>query len=87
MSKEKRTSYLEAEFSHKWGEIKKLVGGGTEYSDAAIRRLFGKRHQDAAEDLISMGVLERTTRGGKQTFRVPFLYRHGLDCTQRFVAV
>jgi hypothetical protein len=87
MSKEKRTSYLEAEFPHKWAEIKKLVGGGTEYSTTAMQRLFGKRHQAATEDLISMGVLERATKGGEDTFRVPFLYRHGLECTQRFVAI
>ncbi len=86
MSKEKRTNYLEAEFPHMWGEIKKLVGGGTEYSSAAMRRLFGKHHEGAIEDLISMGVLERATKAGEQTFRVPFLYRRGLECTQRFVA-
>ncbi len=86
MSKEKRTNYLEAEFPHKWGEIKKLVGGGTGYSATAMQRLFGKKYQAAAEDLVSIGVLERATSGGEQTFRVPFLYRHGLDCTQRFVA-
>ena len=86
MSKEKRTNYLVAEFPHKWGEIKKLVGGGTEYSDAAIQRLLGKKHQATAEDLISIGVLERrATKDGAQTFRVPYLYRHGLECTQRFV--
>jgi hypothetical protein len=86
MSKEKRTNYLEAEFPHKWGDIKKLVGGGTQYSVAAMQRLFGKKYQAATEDLISIGVLERATRAGEQTFRVPFLYRHGLECTQRFVA-
>ena len=87
MSKEKRTTYLEAEYPHKWETIKKLIAGGTEYSDAAIHRLFGRKHQDATEDLISMGVLERATRRGVHTFRVPFLYRRGLDCTQRFVAM
>ena len=87
MSKEKRTTYLEAEFPHKWDAIRKLIGGGTEYSDTAIHRLFGKKYQDSAEDLISMGVLERGTRRGVQTFRVPFIYRRALDCTQRFVAV
>jgi hypothetical protein len=86
MSKEKRTNYLEAEFPHKWVEIKKLVGGGTEYSSSAMQRLFGKKYQNAIEDFISIGVLERTTRSGELTLRVPFLYRHGLDCTQRFVA-
>jgi hypothetical protein len=85
MSKEKRTNYLEAEFPHKWVEIKKLVGGGTEYNVIAIQRLFGRKHQSTVEDLISIGLLERTTKRGEQTFSVPFLYRHGLDCTQRFV--
>jgi len=86
ISKEKRTTYLEAEFPHKWELIKKLIGGGTEYSESALNRLFGKKHQAAAEDLISVGVLERGTKSGKPTFRVPFLYRRGLECTQRFVA-
>jgi hypothetical protein len=86
MSKEKRTNYLEAEFPHKWGEIKKLVGGGTKYSSIAIQRLFGKKHQSTVDDLISIGVLERTTKHGEQTFSVPFMYRHGLECTQRFVS-
>jgi hypothetical protein len=87
MSKEKRTNYLEAEFPHKWGEIKKLLGGGTEYSSDAMHRLFGKKYQTAVEDLISIGVLERrATKAGAETFRVPYLYRQGLDCTQRFVA-
>lgn len=86
MSKEKRTTYLEAEFPHKWDTIRKLIGGGTEYSEAAIHRLLGRKHQAAAEDLISIGVLERATKSGKPTFRVPFLYRRGLECTQRFVS-
>jgi hypothetical protein len=86
MSKEKRTTYLEAEFPHKWDTIKQLIAGGTEYSEAAMQRLFGKKNQDATEDLISVGVLERATKKGVHTFRVPFLYRRGLDCTQRFVA-
>ena len=85
LSKEKRTTYLEAEFPHKWDLIEKLIGGGTEYSETAITKLFGKKYQGATEDLISVGVLERGTRRGKTTFRVPFLYRHGLECTQRFV--
>jgi hypothetical protein len=66
MSKEKGTTYLEAEFPHKWDAIKKLIGGGTEYSDAAIHRLFGRKYQDATEDLISMGIFERATRRGSR---------------------
>jgi hypothetical protein len=84
MSKEKGTTYLEAEFPHKWDAIKKLIGGGTEYSTAALQRLFGRKHQDITEDLISMGVLERTKRE-VPTFRVPFVYRRALDCTQKFI--
>ena len=86
MSKEKCTTYLQAEFPHKWGEIKKLIRGGTEYSKSAMQRMFGKKYEVAMEDLLSIGVLERGTKGGEQTFRIPYLYRRGLDCTQRFVA-
>jgi len=86
LSKDKRANYLEAEFPHKWDMIQKLIGGGTEYTEQAISKLFGKKNQTAAEDLISIGVLERGTKKGKTTFRVPFLYRRGLECTQRFVA-
>ena len=86
LSKEKRTNYLEAEFPHKWDMIQKLIGGGTAYSEQAITKLFGKKNHSAAEDLISIGVLERGTKSGQTTFRVPFLYRRGLECTQRFVA-
>jgi len=86
LSKEKRATYLEAEFPHKWDMIEKLIGGGTEYSESAITKLLGKKHQGVTEDLISIGVLERGTKKGKATFRVPYLYRRGLECTQRFVA-
>jgi len=86
MSKEKRTTYLHAEFPHKWEIIGKLVRGGTEYNDAAMNRLFGKQRDAAVDDLISMGVLERAAKDGKPRYRVPFLYRRGLECTQRFMA-
>ena len=65
MSKEKRTMYLQAEFPHKWETIGKLIGGGTEYNEAAMNRLFGKKRDVAVEDLLSMGVLERATKDGK----------------------
>ena len=64
MSKEKRTTYLHAEFPHKWEIIGKLVRGGTEYNDAAMNRLFGKQRDAAVDDLISMGVLERAAKDG-----------------------
>ena len=43
LSKGKRADYLEAEFPHKWDMIQKLIGGGTEYSEQAIIKLFGKK--------------------------------------------
>lgn len=87
LSKEKRTVYLEAEFPHKWPEIRKLVRGGTEYSERALKRLFGRRHERVVEDLLSLGVLEPATRKGDRTFKIPFLYRRGLECTQKFISV
>lgn len=86
LSKGKRTSYLEAEFPHKWEEIRKLLGGGTEYSHPAVKRLFGSSIDKTLEDLISMGVLYRASKNGEPTFRVPFVYRKGLECTQKFIA-
>ena len=86
VSKEKRTNYLEAEFPHYWPSIKKLVGGGGEYSETSLRARIGARQATATiEDLVSIGVLETASRKGKRTYRVPYLYRKGLDCTQRFV--
>jgi hypothetical protein len=57
LSKEKRTVYLEAEFPQKWPEIRKLIGGGTEYGEEALKRLFGKRYAQSLEDLLSLGIL------------------------------
>ena len=86
LSKRKRTTLLEAEFPHLWPKMKKLVGGGTEYSERAVARLFGRKHQETVEDLESIGVLYKATRGGRRTFKVPFLYRKGLELTQKFVS-
>lgn len=86
LSKEKKTLYLEAEFPHKWKLISKFVGGGSEYSERALRRIMGAKWQEVADDLVSMGVLERASRKGARTFKIPFVYRAGLECTQKFVA-
>jgi hypothetical protein len=86
LSKEKRTEYLQAEFPHKWSEIKKLVGGSTEYGEAAMKSVFGRGYGQTIEDLTSLGVLERSTREGKRTYKVPYLYRRGLECTQKFTS-
>ena len=85
LSKAKRVNYLEAEFPHKWPEIRKLIGGGSEYSEVAMRKLFGRTSDSTVEDLVSIGVIYRSTRKGGRTYRIPYLYREGLECTQRFV--
>ena len=86
LSISKRSVYLQAEFPHKWPEIRKLMGGGTEYSERAMRNLFGRRSGETIDDLLSLGIVERATRKGAPTFKIPFLYRRGLECTQRFVS-
>ncbi len=86
LSKEKRTVYLQAEFPHKWPEIRKLVGGGTEYSKRAMKRIFGGKYEQSMEDLLSLGIVERATRKGVRSFKIPFLYRRGLECTQKFIS-
>ena len=85
LSKEKRTVYLEAEFPHKWKQIAKFVGGGTQYSERALHRIFGPKSYEIAEDLVSMGVLERATRMGQKTYKIPFVYRAGLECVQKYI--
>ena len=83
LSTRKRTTFLEAEFPHLWEYIKKFVGGRTQYSENDIRKLFGKSWQKIVEDLISIGVLG--TEGGREsskTFKIPFLYRTGLEVRQ-----
>lgn len=85
LSKEKRTLHLEAEFPHLWKEISRLVGGGTQYSEAALKRIFGQRSHEITKDLVSIGLLERGTRKQKLAFSIPFLYRTGLECTQKFI--
>ena len=85
VSKLKRVNYLEAEFPHLWAHIKKLVGGGTEYSEEALRRTLGRRSESVVDSLVSIGVLERTSRKRERAYRLPFLYRRGLECTQRFI--
>ncbi len=83
LSKRKRTTFLEAEFPHLWKYIKKFIGGRTQYSENDISKLFGKSWQKIVEDLISIGVLRMEgRRDGSKTFKIPFLYRSGLDVKQ-----
>jgi len=78
LSKYKRTSILEAEFPHLWIYIKKLVNGKTEYQEKTLATLFGKNWEEILSDLVSVGVLSKN----KNEYKVPFLYREGLDVTQ-----
>jgi hypothetical protein len=85
LSRRKRTTLLEAEFPHLWPAIQKLVGGKTEYTEAALARVWGSKGNIAArirDDLISIGVLSRSTSHGNVTYKVPFLFREGLELTQ-----
>lgn len=82
LSKTKRINLLEAEFPHLWAHINKFVGGKTEYSEDRIKNLLGKEWKAISEDLVSIGVLTKTTSAGRATFQVPFLYRDGLELTQ-----
>jgi len=83
LSKRKKTTFLQAEFPHLWKHIKKFVGGRTQYSENDISGLFGKNWHVIVEDLISIGVLRTEgKREGSSTFKIPFLYRSGLEVRQ-----
>lgn len=60
----------------------KFVGGKTDYSEERLKSLLGNDWKAISEDLVSIGLLARTTSGGRGTFKVPFLYRDGLELTQ-----
>ena len=85
LSREKKTIHLEAEFPHLWRNIDKLSGGGTQYSERAIKRIFGKKSNEIIKDLRSIGLLEVKKRKGETTYSIPFLYRYGLECTQKYI--
>jgi len=78
LSKNKKITILEAEFPHLWGQIKKLIGGKTEYKEKTLKELFGKKWEEIVANLVSIGVLSKNKDG----YRVPFLYREGLELTQ-----
>jgi hypothetical protein len=84
MSKWKRTTFLQAEFPHLWPHIEKFIGGKTEYDQAAIRKLHGTDCAAILDDLMSIGVVHRERRrsDGSFIYKIPFLYRDGLQLTQ-----
>lgn len=82
LSMRKRQTYLQAEFSHLWKHIDKFVGGKTEYDEKSMQKALGKDWKLMADDLVSIGLFSRATRGGRPVYWVPFLYRYGLELTQ-----
>ena len=83
LSRRKRQTYLEAEFPHLWKHIRRFITGKTEYSIRAFRDMFGKNAEAIADDLLSIGLLsQEKRRDGTTTFKIPFVYREGLELTQ-----
>jgi hypothetical protein len=82
LSKRKRTAFLEAEFPQFWPYIEKFIGRKTEYTEKALNRLLGKGCQDIVKDLISIGLIFKGKSKGEFIYKIPFLYRKGLDLTQ-----
>lgn len=80
--KRRRDTYLIAEFPHLWPHIEKFQGGKSEYSSVALQKLLGKKWNETANHLISIGFIRKRERAGQPTFWVPYLYRKGLDLTQ-----
>jgi len=83
LSKRKKLTYLQAEFPHLWQHIEKFTGGKTEYDETSIRKVLGKDWKTIIEDLVSIGFLSsKIIQGQGSVYKVPFLYRHGLQMTQ-----
>jgi hypothetical protein len=78
LSKRKRDTLLRAELPHLWPYIEKLRGQKTEFSERALRGLIGSRAEGVIPDLVSIGLLERAD----QNYKIPFLFREGLELTQ-----
>jgi len=83
MSARKRDTVLKAELPHLWPHIEKLVGGKTEFSDRALLEILGPGSQSVINDLVNIGLLAPNRhRNGQISYKIPFLYRDGLELTQ-----
>jgi hypothetical protein len=78
----KKDKVLKAEFPHFWGHIEKFAKGKTEYSERALKELFGSKSSKIVSDLVNIGLLEEKKKPNGTTYHIPFLYRHGLELTQ-----
>lgn len=82
LSLRKRDTYLRAELPHLWPSIEKFRGQRTEWTEGALATLLGKGWKSLVPDLVSIGLLAPGTTGGQRTYKVPFVYRDGLELTQ-----
>jgi hypothetical protein len=82
LSIKKKQTYLQAEFPHLWPFIEKFEGGKSSLSEATIQRVLGNKTKSVVTDLVAIGVLSVTKRGGECTYTFPYLYRKGLALTQ-----
>lgn len=82
LSKRKRDTVLRAELPHLWHHIEKFRGQKSEYGEDALRQLLGNESDGVVADLVSIGLLEETQAGDQRSYKIPFLYREGLEITQ-----
>ncbi len=83
MSRRKRDTVLRAELPHLAQFIEKFEGGKTEYTQRALYQLLGPGAAAAANDLVKIGLLSQSRqKDGSNTYKIPFLYRDGLNLTQ-----
>jgi hypothetical protein len=82
LSINKRDTVLRAELPHLWPYIERFIGQKTEYSERAIRQLIGDRSEPVIKDLVSIGFVTESRVAGERSYKIPFLYRRGLELTQ-----
>jgi len=82
LSVRKRDTYLHAEFPHLRQYIDKFIGGKTEYTERAIRKLLGEEWREIVSDLSSIGFISIRKVSDKPSYSIPFVYRKGLELTQ-----
>jgi len=73
LSIRKRDTYLKAEFPHLWPDIEKFEGGKTDYSSKRLSALLGKDWENIITNLISIGLVKKTGRGGDTTYWFPYV--------------
>jgi hypothetical protein len=82
LSKRKRDTLLRAEFPHFWPQIEKFIKGKTEYTESAIKKVLGKDANKTLNDLLGIGFLAERSSKGHKTYKIPFVFREGLELTQ-----